>query len=224
MLAVALAWAGNFVRVAEARLGQIPGMVRSDLAARGSRFLPLRDIPPRLIAASVAVEDRSFWTNPGISPEGIARAAVVDLVHDRFVQGGSTITQELVRDMLLGFQKTLTRKLTEVAYALLCADRYSKDEVMTLYLNEVNYGNGAFGIAAAAKTYFHVQPAALSLPQCALLAGIPQDPVALDPFRHPQAAQARQRVVLQAMVQIGAISPAQAQEAAQAPLGLLPPA
>lgn len=222
LLAAGLVWVGNFVHTAEVRLGQIPGMVRADLAERGSRFVPLKDIPSSLIAASVAVEDRSFWTNPGISPEGIARAAVVDLVHDRFAQGGSTITQQLVRDMLLGFQKTLGRKLTEVAYSLLCADRYSKDEVMALYLNEVNYGNGAFGIAAAAKTYFHLQPSALSLPQCALLAGIPQDPGALNPLRHPHAAHARQLVVLQAMVKIGAISPALARATAQAPLGLLP--
>ena len=219
-----LAWAAAFVQTAEARLAQIPTLVKTHLAARSSRFVPLDEIAPNLIAATVAVEDRSFWTNPGISPEGIARAAVVDLIHDRFAQGGSTVTQQLVRDELLGFQKTLSRKLTEVAYALLCAVRYRKDEVMTLYLNEVNYGNGAFGIAAAARTYFHATPSALSLPQCALLAGLPQDPGGLDPFTHPRAAHAREEVVLEAMVKIGAISPAVAQAAAHASVGLVPPA
>lgn len=223
VLVIAAAWAANFVHTAERRLSRIPALVAARLAAHGSRFTPLDQVAPDLIAATVAVEDRSFWTNPGISPEGIARAAIVDLVHDRFAEGGSTITQQLVRDELLTLRKTLGRKLTEVVYAVLCAIRYPKDEVMALYLNEVNYGNGAFGIAAAAQTYFRVAPANLSLPQCALLAGLPQDPVGLDPFRHPDAARARQLSVLAAMVQMGVISPALARQAGAAPLGLVHP-
>lgn len=222
VLAVGLGGAVAFVHRAEVRLGEIPALVQDRLAAHGSSFVPLHDVPTYLIEATVAVEDRSFWTNPGISPEGIARAAVVDIVHRRFVEGGSTITQELVRDMLLSLRKTLSRKITGTLYSLLCADRYSKDAVMSYYLNEVNYGNGAFGIAAAAKTYFGLPPSSLGLSQCALLAGLPQNPAGLDPFVHIHAARARELVVLDAMVDTNVISTRQAKAAEAAPLGLLP--
>jgi membrane peptidoglycan carboxypeptidase len=211
-----------FVQTAMAALRTLPLRVAHQLATEGEPFTPLRDVSPYLVEATVAVEDRSFWVNPGVSVEGILRAAVVDLLHGAFVQGGSTITQQLVRDELLGYQKSLHRKLEEIGYALLCTRMYSKREILALYLNEVNYGHGALGIRAASEAYFGLPPADLDLAQSALLAGIPQDPEGLDPYRHPAAARARREVVLQAMVATHAISPAEARAAAATPLGLLP--
>ena len=222
-LALILGWgAAAFVQRAEMRIAGLPARVDAELAAHGQPFVHLSQLPPALVEATVAVEDRSFWSNPGISLEGIARSALVDVASQSFAEGGSTITQQLIRDQLLGYQKTLTRKLTEMAYAVLATRRFPKRTILTLYLNEVNYGSGAFGIAAAAQTYFAVPAADLSLAQCTLLAGLPQDPAGLDPFRHPRAARRRQQAVLQAMVAVGDLSASQAAAAAAAPLSLLP--
>lgn len=214
-------WSVAFVRRAEQRLASLPAMVHQELAAEGSRYVPLGAIPLSLQEATVSVEDRSFWTNIGISFEGIGRAAVVDISTWSFAQGGSTITQELIRDQLLSLRKTIGRKLTGIMYALLLTQRMSKATILTLYLNEVNYGAGAFGVEAAAKTYFGLAPEQLDLAQSALLAGLPQDPAGLNPLVHLQAARERQRVVLAAMVSTGDISTSAAHAAATAPLGLV---
>jgi membrane peptidoglycan carboxypeptidase len=216
-------WAvAAFLQAAEARLAALPAQIRAEAAARGDPYVPLADIPPDLQHAVVAVEDRSFYTNWGISLEGLVRAAWVDLVERRFAQGGSTITQELVRDQLLGPQKTVGRKLLEIAYALLAARRFPKPLVLEMFLNQAYFGHGAYGVAAAARTYFGLRPRDLSLGQDALLAGLLQAPTDLDPLVHPQAALARQAVVLAAMVDAGYLTPAQAQAAARQPLLLLP--
>ncbi len=214
-------WSVAFVRHAEQRLGTLPTMVHQELAAEGSRYVPLSAIPLSLQEATVSVEDRSFWTNIGISFEGIGRAALVDISTLSFAQGGSTITQELIRDQLLSLRKTIGRKLTGIIYALLLTQRMSKATILTLYLNEVNYGAGAYGVDAAAKVYFGLAPTQLDLAQSALLAGLPQDPVALNPLVHLEAARERQNVVLDAMVSTGDISSSAAHAAAVAPLGLV---
>lgn len=219
------AWgAAAFVQRAQVALATLPGRVRRQLALHDSPFVPLSQVSPYLVQATIAVEDRSFWTNPGISLEGIARAALVDVASAAFVEGGSTITQQLVRDQLLGYQKSVHRKLEELAYALLCARRYPKAQVLALYLNEVNYGHGAFGVWAASETYFGLPPADLDLAQAALLAGLPQDPAGLDPYRHPRAALERRRTVLAAMVAVRDVPPALAAQAARESLDLLPAA
>jgi membrane peptidoglycan carboxypeptidase len=213
-------WVAGFVRTGEARLATLPTRVRAQLQRENSVFVPLRDVPPALASATISVEDQTFWTNAGVSVEGTARALLVDLTTLSFAQGGSTITQQLVRDQLLGFQKTLGRKLTGTAYSLMLAHMLPKRTVLALYLNEVTYGPGVYGVAAAARHYFGVAPRELSLAQCALLAGLPQDPAGLDPFRHPRAARLRQAEVLNAMVQTGNLSPSAARAAKQAPWGL----
>lgn len=212
----------GYVRHAEARLLALPAGVRRELQRHGSRYVPLRQIPRTLIQATVAVEDRSFWYNPGISLEGIARAALVDVASGSFAQGGSTITQELIRDRLLGYQKSIVRKVRELIYAVICTRLFSKDHILAMYLNEVNYGHGAFGVYAASRTYFGVPPRRLDLAQSALLAGLPQDPAGLDPLRHPRAARARRTVVLRAMVAAGLLTPRAARRVAAQPLGLRP--
>jgi membrane peptidoglycan carboxypeptidase len=211
---------GAFVRAARSELATIPARVRRALAAEHSRFVPLQHISAWLPMATVAVEDRSFWTNPGVSLEGIARAALVDVASGAFAQGGSTITQQLVRDQLLVYRKTLVRKLREAIYAILLTGMLPKREILALYLNEVNYGAGALGVYAASRVYFHERPDRLTLLQSALLAGLPQDPVGLDPFTHPAAALARRSEVLRAMVAVGDLSRRRALALMHLPLGL----
>jgi membrane peptidoglycan carboxypeptidase len=216
-------WSASFAQTAETRLAGLPAHIHAETAARGDPFLPLSAIPLGMQRAVIAVEDQTFYTNMGISVEGLARAAVVDLLTHTFAQGGSTITQELVRDQLLGDQKTVSRKLTEIAYALLLTRRLSKPEILELFFNQAYFGHQAWGIYAAAKTYFGLPPEDLDLAQESLLAGLLQAPTDLDPLVHLQAAVARQAVVLQAMVNANYITQAEAEAAAHAPLGLLPP-
>ena len=218
LLGLSAWWVTAFLHRAEARINTLPARVDASVAARGGRYIPLAAVSPNVVNATIAVEDRSFWSNPGISPEGLFRAALVDVASRAWVEGGSTITQQLVRDEFLGYQKRLRRKAVEIAYALLAARRWPKAEIMALYLNEVNYGHGAFGVGAASALYFHRAPSDLDLAEAALLAGIPQDPMGLDPIAHPAAARQRQAVVLQAMVATGDITPSQARVAAQEPV------
>lgn len=215
-------WSAVWIQSAEVTLSTLPTLVTRQLQAHRDPLVPLSAISPWLPEASVAIEDRSFWRNWGVSLEGIARAALVDVASEAFVQGGSTITQQLIRDQLLTFRKSLRRKAREVAYALLLTRRMSKKEILTLYLNEVNYGNGNFGVYAASEGYFGTPPADLNLAQSALLAGLPQNPSGLDPYRHPRAALGRRALVLDAMRSVGDISPKQALRAGRAPLNLLP--
>jgi membrane peptidoglycan carboxypeptidase len=219
LLAAAAGWvAAVFLPDAEAKVATLPARVQAQLRAEGSPYVPLTEISPVLVQATVAVEDDTFWTNPGVSLEGILRAALVDVADRAWVEGGSTITQQLIRDQLLGYRKSLRRKAVEIAYALVATRRWPKARILEMYLNEVNYGHGAFGVAAASAVYFHRAPSDLDLAQAALLAGLPQDPAGLDPFAHPDAALARRTVVLQAMVRAGDITPAQAEEAQREPL------
>ncbi len=215
-------WTAAFAQTGETRLATLPSKIHAETAARGDPFLPLSAIPLGMQRAVIAIEDQTFYTNLGISFEGVARAAVVDLLTHTYAQGGSTITQELVRDQLLGDQKTLSRKLTEISYALLLTRRLPKPEILDLFLNQAYFGHQAWGVYAASHTYFGLPPDDLTLAQEALLAGLLQAPTYLDPFAHLQAAIARQAVVLQAMVSVNYITQAEAEAAAHAPLGLLP--
>ncbi len=182
----------------------------------------LEEIPLACRQATIATEDANFYTNPGVDVAGIVRALWINLRGGEVLAGGSTITQQLARNLLLDpqerSQRTLTRKLRESILAWRIARLYSKDDVLTLYLNEVNYGNLAYGIEAAARTYFGREAAELDLAECALLAGLPQSPALYDPLTSPQAARERQQVVLDLMSQQGFITTEQAQLAAAEPL------
>lgn len=219
--AVAVA-AVRFVQRAEVALARIPAQVDAQLRRERSRFVPLSRVSRTLQDATIAVEDRSFWTNIGISFQGIARAALVDIRTRSFAQGGSTITQQLVRDQLLTPRKTIPRKLRGIAYSVLLTLRMPKAEILALYFNEVNYGGGNLGIAAAARNYFGVSPRHLTLAQSSLLAGLPQDPAIYDPQVHFRDARTRQQLVLQSMVAAHYLSSAGARAVFAAPLHLLP--
>ena len=188
------------------QLEALPARIKAEQKARGLQMVPLSQVAPQLQAALIATEDRDFWTNIGVSFEGIARSLLVDISSGRFVEGGSTITQQLVRDQLLTLQKTIPRKLEEMVLAITITRIEPKREILDLYLNQVYFGNGAYGVAAAANMYFARTPKDLSPAQCTLLAGLPQAPSLYDPLAHPRAAKARQREVILAMEHAGVLT------------------
>jgi membrane peptidoglycan carboxypeptidase len=175
--------------------------------------VPLSKISPYLLHAEIATEDQNFWSNSGYDITGIARAALSDLTNGHVVQGGSTITQQLIKNTIVGNQTTITRKLQEIILAPDVTRKYSKEQILSMYLNTIYYGEQAYGADAAAFTYFNLKdtPKAtaasqLDLAQAAMLAGIPSSPIARDPFLHPKAALARVQDVLQRMYAQGYIT------------------
>ncbi|HLX19638.1 MAG TPA: transglycosylase domain-containing protein [Gaiellaceae bacterium] len=161
---------------------------------------------PWISRATVAIEDRRFYRHGGIDPIGIARAVVADVEAGKIVQGGSTITQELVRNLYLSRARTFQRKLTEACLAIKLGHDWSKQKILTAYLNQIYYGNHAYGIEAAAETYFSEPARSLTLDQAALLAGLPQAPSVYDPVVNPSSALFRRDAVLHAMLVNGDIS------------------
>lgn len=177
--------------------------------------VPLDKISPDAINATVAIEDKDFWTNQGVDFLGIVRAAVSDLTAGHVVSGASTITQQLIKNATGNNEVTLDRKLREMILALGLTQHYTKQQILWMYLNTIYYGEQAYGIDAAAQVYFGysdtpTKSAAqqLDLAQASMLAGLPSSPAAYDPYLHPQAARARQIEVLNRMVQLGYITPA----------------
>jgi penicillin-binding protein 1A len=178
--------------------------------------LHLSDLPPYLPEAAVAVEDRRFWSHPGIDPVGLVRAAWVNLTSGRVVQGGSTITQQVAKTLFLTNARTWQRKIQEVLLTLWLEHRFSKREILEIWLNRVYLGSGAWGVDAAAHVYFGVSARHVSLWQAAMLAGLPRAPSRFNPRADPDAAVARTRQVLSAMVEDGVLTPARAQQEAAA--------
>src|SRR5262249_10148932 len=154
----------------------IKGRVLHEFYKENRSPVPLRSIPRNLVNATIATEDRSFYTHWGVDLWGIARAAITDIAHLRRTQGGSTITQQLARNLFLTHERTMTRKIKETALAIQIERRYSKDEILEMYFNQIYFGEGAYGVDAAAKTYFDKPVTQLTLPECALLAGLPANP------------------------------------------------
>ena len=193
------------------------------LGATGNRQpVSIRRINPVMRKAIIDTEDSRFYSNNGIDYIGIVRALKSDVSSGGYAQGGSTIEQQLVRNLYLTPQQSLSRKLNEACLAVQLDKQWSKDRILTEYLNDIYFGHEAYGIEAAAKAYFGVHAKDLSLEQAALLAGLPQAPSAYDPLNRPDAAKARRAEVLQAMVQAGDISQARYRRAIHSPLGLHP--
>ena len=177
-------------------------------------LVTLDEVPPLMQQATIAIEDHSFWTNPGIDLGGIVRALQVNLARGGVSQGGSTITQQLIKTRLLGDEPTVTRKIKEAILAVEATRTFSKQQILEMYLSQIFYGNQSYGLKAAAKTYFGVADLnKLTLGQMALLAGLPQAPSEYDPVQNPAAAVARRTLVVQAMVDEGYITQAQADQA-----------
>ena len=186
-------------------------------------FVPLAQIPKTLRDAIIATEDARFYSHHGVDPTGIARAVYQNFRRGRIVEGGSTITQQLAKVLFLTPDKSLERKLKEAVLALELERRYSKDRILEMYLTQIYFGHGAFGVEAAARTFYGKGVSELSLPECTLLAGLPKAPTTYSPFEHPEAAKRRRATVLSRMVDVGAIASPLAKKTADSPLGLIPP-
>jgi penicillin-binding protein 1A len=186
-------------------------------------FVPLAQIPRALRDAVIATEDARFYSHFGVDPTGIARAVYQNFRRGRIVEGGSTITQQLAKVLFLTPDKSLERKLKEAALAVELERRYSKDRILELYLNQIYFGHGAFGVEAAARTFFGKGVRELNLSECALLAGLPKAPALYSPFDHLDAAKRRRIVVLSRMVGTGKLKPDQAKRAGSADVALVPP-
>ncbi|TMB76116.1 MAG: hypothetical protein E6J52_08260 [Chloroflexi bacterium] len=186
-------------------------------------LVPLAAVPELLQDATIAIEDRSFWTNPGIDVGGILRAFGANARSGAITQGGSTITQQLIKTRLLGDEPTITRKLKEALLAIEATRTFSKKQILEMYFNQIYYGNQAYGIRAAATTYFG-QPdlTKLTLAQIALLAGLPQAPSAYDPTQNPDGARARRTQVLDALVEEDFVTPEAADAADAEPIVVKP--
>lgn len=193
------------------------------LSVRGGQTPPpvnIDALPPYVPAAVVAIEDRRFYSHGGFDPVGIARALATDLARGRADQGASTITQQLARNLYLNQDRTVERKATELAYALQLERRYSKKQILGLYLSRVYFGAGAWGIEAASRRYFGHAAAKLTLREAATLAGILKNPTGYNPLENPERSTARTKLVLGAMVDTGAITDAQRTRALAKPLKL----
>ncbi len=176
-------------------------------------------VPTRVGQAVVAIEDERFYRHHGIDLVGVLRAAHVDLAHGAALQGGSTITQQLAKALYVTDNHTLGAKLRMMGVAVKLELRYSKAQILEMYLNSIYYGDGQWGVTQASRTYFGRSPRALDWTQASLLAGLPQAPSAYDPTRHIALAHARQQQVLNALVRTGVLSRATADVAATEPLG-----
>lgn len=177
------------------------------------------DIPEHVKNAFVAAEDSNFYKHGGIDFAGIARAVFSNILRGRYAQGGSTITQQVARSILLASrEKKLTRKFREIILALRMEDQLSKEEILNLYLNEIYLGHGAFGIGAAAQNYFHKKVKDLTIAEGAILAGLPQRPNEWTPFRNPHLAKRRQLYVLRRMADENFITEDQRQKSVDEPL------
>ncbi|MBW3658100.1 MAG: PBP1A family penicillin-binding protein [Actinobacteria bacterium] len=199
------------------------GTVLAELHGEQDREdVAIRDVAPELVKAVVAIEDRRYFLHAGVDVPAVARAAVRNVESGEIEQGGSTITQQYVKNTMTGPARTLERKVKEAALAFQLEERYSKEEILERYLNTVYFGKGAYGIAAAAERYFGTTPAALSLDQASLLAGLIQSPSRFDPYVAPEAATARRELVLDAMVSTGQLDRDAADAAAEAALDLAP--
>jgi penicillin-binding protein 1A len=186
-------------------------------------FVPLARIPRALRDAILATEDRRFYQHWGIDPIGIARARDAELSAGRVVEGGSTITQQLTKVLFLTPDKSLERKMKEAVLALELERRYSKDRILEMYLNQIYFGHGAYGVEAAARTYFGKSVSELSVREAALIAGLPRAPTSYSPFDHADAAKRRREVVLRRMVDFGSVKEEEAKRLARSDLGLIPP-
>ncbi len=179
----------------------------------------LSDIPPYIKEATISIEDKDFYKHGGFSLVGIGRAFFDLVIHRQVEGGGSTLTQQLVKNALLSGERTLTRKLKELILAIQVERAYSKDQILEMYLNEIPYGGTAYGIEAASNLYFGKSAKDLDLAQAALLAGLPQRPSVYSPYgTHPELAKARQKEVLRRMVEDKYITQDQAKAAEDEPL------
>ncbi len=205
---------------------EIVGVDGHALASRGEMSgtdVPMRELPPYLPKAFVAIEDRRFYSHFGVDPVGLVRAAVANVLRRHVSQGGSTITQQLAKNLFLTQERTLWRKMQEVVLALWLEHKFSKAEILELYLNRVYFGSGAYGVEAAAQRYFGKSARQVRIAEAAMLAGLVRSPSRLAPSRNPNGAERRAQAVLMAMTQAGFISESTAHAALAQPAHAVKP-
>jgi penicillin-binding protein 1A len=206
------------------------GVLLADIGGQGDEqgnrrvYVGLDQITPKVIQGTISIEDRTFWTNPGFDSEAILRTASNNFRAGGITGGGSTITQQLAKQLFLKPEQSLSRKLQEVALAYQLTQAYPKKQILELYLNRSYYGEQQYGVQAAAQTYFKKDAKSVDLAQAAMLAGLPQSPDAYNPVEHIDAAKHRQKQVLDAMVRDGEITSRDAAVAYDEPLQVSAPA
>ncbi|MEZ4368598.1 MAG: biosynthetic peptidoglycan transglycosylase [Kofleriaceae bacterium] len=207
------------VTIIEDRDGQRIG----ELYAENSRrtFVPYAELPRMLVDAVVATEDEHFWTHGGIDYRGMIRAFFVNLRSGDTRQGASTITQQVVKTFVLSPEKTFKRKIQEIILARRLESELSKEEILTLYLNQIYFGHGRYGVQEAARFYFGKDVGELDVGQMAMLAGLPQSPENLSPRKHPAAAKTRQAHVLGRLAATGKLTRDEAKRWIDAPIALV---
>ena len=178
-----------------------------------SNWVKLADIPKNMQNALIAIEDHKFYEHDGISPTSILRAILANVSEGEVAQGGSTLTQQFVKNTFLTHEQTMERKIEEAILSVVLEDKYSKDEILEMYLNTTYFGAGATGIHQASKVYFDKRVSRLTLEEAAVLAALPYAPSALNPLEHPIECKQRQMLVLNAMAKHGFITQDAADEA-----------
>ena len=193
-----------------------------ELGAEKRTVVAYADIPEKLVQAVISAEDADYFKHSGLDYRGMVRAFIEDVLRGRRAQGGSTITQQVVKTMLLSPERTLRRKVQEIILARQLSQKLSKEDVLALYLNQIYYGHGRYGCEEAARYFFGKSVRDVDLAEAALLAGLPQSPERLSPRKHPDAAKTRQRYVLGQMAEHGFIDRATADKVAAQPIRLIP--
>lgn len=181
-------------------------------------YVPDQDIPRVMKQAIVATEDKRFYDHGAIDFYGIVRALYTNILAGQTVEGGSTITQQLVKNLFLSSDRVWSRKAEELLIAFMMETYYTKEEILTMYLNSIYYGNDYTGIKEASEGYFKVEPKNLTIAQSAMLAGLPQAPTYYNPVKNPEAAQRRRAVVIHLMKEQRLITPQEAYDADKAPV------
>ncbi len=166
----------------------------------------IKNVSPYFIESLIATEDRRFYEHNGVDPVAVLRAVVRDLTHQKLREGGSTITQQLARNVFLSNERSFSRKMREAALAMELEKKLTKAQILELYINNTYFGEGAYGIQAASEIYFGKKPAALTVPEAAMLAGMPQAPSGYNPFQNMKGAKARRDEVLHNLLEVGKIS------------------
>ena len=204
------------------KLYTLDGKLLKEFYTERRTLIHLKEMPPCLVDALLAVEDRRFYHHWGIDLLGIARALSTNLAHLKFTQGGSTLTQQLARTLFLTREKTISRKIKEILTAIKIERTYSKDEILEMYLNQCYFGKGAHGIQASAQVFFSKEAWELTLPECALLVGILKAPNRYSPFEYPDLAIWRRNLVLKGMQDYGKLSEEEYDSLRALPLQLKP--
>ena len=207
------------------RIYDVKGRLIATVHAEENRIpVPITEVPENLQNAFIAAEDVRFYEHHGIDPRGILRALFSNIIHGQATgQGGSTLTQQLARNAFLSQEQTIKRKILEVFLAFEIESKYDKQKILEMYMNQIYFGQGCYGIETASKVYFGKDAKDLTLAQCAMLAGLPNSPNYYSPFRSLEAAKSRQAVVLDQMAKYGYITEEQAEAAKVADVGLMKP-